>query len=70
MSLLGGYRALTCGATTGGMCPMGCMFLADEEYLYCWAPRGRADEEGSRVLTVCVPMLTAMGTRTFVRRSP
>lgn len=48
---------------------MGCMFLADEEYLYCWAPRGRA-EEGTRVLTVWVPMLAAMGTRTFLRNSP
>lgn len=60
-------HSLTCGATMGGMCPMGCMFLAEEEYLYCWAPRGRADEEGTRVLTVCVPMLAAMGTRTIVR---
>lgn len=43
------------------MCPMGWMFLTAEEYLYCGVPRGRVGEEGTRALTVCVPMLAAMG---------
>ena len=61
----GAHRAVTCGATT---CPIGWMFLTAEEYLYCGAPRGRLGEEGTRLLTVCVPMLAATGMGTFVRR--
>lgn len=61
-----GHRAGTCGATTGGMCPIGWTFLTDEEYLYCGVPRGRVGEEGTRALTVCVPMLAAMGMGTFL----
>lgn len=65
-----GQELVTCGATMGGTCPIGWMFLTAEEYLYCGAPRSRVGEEGIRVLTVCVPMLAAMGMGTFVRRSP
>lgn len=61
----GAHRAVTCGATTGGTCPIGWTFLTAEEYLYCGVPRGRVGEEGTRALTVCVPMLAAMGTEHF-----
>lgn len=66
----GARRAVTCGATMGGTCPIGWTFLMAEEYLYWGAPRGRLGEEGTRALTVCVPMLAATGMGTFLRRSP
>lgn len=64
------HRVVTCGAATGGTCPIGWTFLTAEEYLYCGAPRGSVGKEGTRALTVCVPMLAAMRTGTFLRRSP
>lgn len=44
------------------------MFLTADEYLYCGAPRGRVGEEGTRVLTVCVPMLAARGREQRVKK--
>lgn len=48
---------------------MGWMFLTAREYLYCGAPR-RVGEEGTRALTVCVPMLAATRKEEIVKHYP